>query len=67
MRLLDEHVAVRFRLSSSLLLLVLVPWQVCLTGCWSMFDTCCLRKLAGGFVGALDWDLGGMGCGLWVW
>ena len=26
-----------------------------------------LCELAGGFVGALDWDLGGMGGGLWVW
>ena len=43
-----------------LLLFILVPRQVCLTGCWSVFDACCLGELAAALVGVLDWVLGGM-------
>ena len=37
-----------------------MPWQVCLTACWSVFDACCLGELAAALVGVLDWVLGGM-------
>jgi len=54
-----------FKLSSLLslwlLLLGFVPRRLCLTGCWSMFDTCHLRESAVAFVGTLDCGFGSMG------
>ena len=48
-------------LSLQLLLLGFMPRRLHLTGCWSAFDTCCLRESAVAFVGTLDCGLGGMG------
>ena len=48
------------------LLLVLVPWQLHLAGCWSTFDPCCLRESVVDLVDAFDLGLRGIAVLVWV-